>query len=173
MQRSVYVIFNILLFCVHYALLSSNGASVFRFTEEARAALCPFVGTEGLRCFDGAPLPRSGRDFDPEFTKLPRGVGISVDRSTGRLMAPAVQLTYVPTGTRTWTDGHSGTIFDLFNEATLSQPDRAVIAYDSARVHVFYNSSQLNAAWRQTFADGIVRGGALARRSEILEYSEK
>ncbi|CAF5218491.1 unnamed protein product, partial [Rotaria magnacalcarata] len=31
----------------------------------------------------------------------------------------------------------------------------------------------LNAAWRQTFADGIVRGGALARRSEILEYSEK
>ncbi|CAM4765287.1 unnamed protein product [Rotaria magnacalcarata] len=161
-----------LLFCVQHVFLSPNVASVFQFTEEARAALCPFVGTTGMRCFDGSSTRTSGRNFESDFMKLPRGVGISVDRSTGRLMAPAVQLTYPPIGSRTWTDGHTGAIFDLFNEATLGPANRVAAAYDTARVHIFHNASQLNAAWRQTFADGKVRGGELARRPETFEYYE-
>ncbi|CAF3993543.1 unnamed protein product [Rotaria magnacalcarata] len=172
MQLSVHVILYILLFYVQYAFLSPTAKSVFQFTEEARAALCPFVGTTGMRCFAGSPLQRSGRNFDSEFRKLPLGVGISVDRSTGRLMAPAVQLTYSPEGSRTWTDGLTGVVFDLFNEARLGSADRVAAAYDTARVHIFHNASHLDAAWRQTFADGKVRGGELARRPEMVEYFE-
>ncbi|CAF4141945.1 unnamed protein product [Rotaria magnacalcarata] len=159
-------------FCVQHAFLSPNVTSVFQFSEEARAALCPFVGTTGMRCFDGSPTRTSGRNFQSDFMRLPRGVGISVDRSTGRLIAPAVQLTYSPIGSRTWTDGHTGAIFDLFNEATLGPANRVAAAYDTARIHIFHNASQLNAAWRQTFADGKVRGGELARRPEMFEYYE-
>ncbi|CAF3806092.1 unnamed protein product [Rotaria magnacalcarata] len=159
-------------FCVQHAFLSPNVTSVFQFSEEARAALCPFVGTTGMRCFDGSPTRTSGRNFQSDFMRLPRGVGISVDRSTGRLIAPAVQLTYSPIGSRTWTDGHTGAIFDLFNEATLGPANRVAAAYDTARIHIFHNASQLNAAWRQTFADGKVRGGELARRPETFEYYE-
>ncbi|CAF3325101.1 unnamed protein product [Rotaria socialis] len=159
-----------LAFCAHYGFVSSNATSVFQFTEEARVALCPFVSTTGMRCFDGVPLPRSGRSFGSDFTKLPRGVGISIDRSTGRLMAPAVQLTYTPAGSRTWTDGHTGMIFDLFNEATLGPAHQVAAAYDTARIHTFHNASRLNAVWRQTFADDAVHGGELARRPEMLEY---
>ncbi|CAF4758577.1 unnamed protein product, partial [Rotaria magnacalcarata] len=39
-----------------------------------------------------------------------------------------------------------------------------------ARVHIFHNASQLSAAWRQTFADGRVRGGELARPPDMLAY---
>ncbi|CAF1619131.1 unnamed protein product [Rotaria magnacalcarata] len=159
-------------FCVQYAFLSPNVTSVFQFTEEARAALCPFVGTTGMRCFDGRPTRTSGRNFESDFMRLPRGVGISIDRSSGRLMAPAVQLTYPSAGSRTWTDGHTGAIFDLFNEATLGPANRVAAAYDTARVQIFHNASHLNAAWRQTFADGKVRGGELARRPEMFEYYE-
>ncbi|CAF4827276.1 unnamed protein product, partial [Rotaria socialis] len=60
----------------------------------------------------------------------------------------AVQLTYPPIGSRTWTDGHTSAIFDLFNEATLGPANRVAAAYDTARVHIFHNASQLNAAWR-------------------------
>ncbi|CAF1679348.1 unnamed protein product [Rotaria magnacalcarata] len=172
MPPSVLMVYNILSFCMQYTFLSPTTASVFQFTEEARAALCPFVGTTGMRCFDGNPLHRSSRNFDSELARLPRGVGISVDRATGQLKAPAVKLTYSTTGSRTWTDGHTGEIFDLFNEATLGSANRIAAAYDTTRVHIFHNASQLNAAWRQTFADGKVRGGELARRPEMLEYFE-
>ncbi|CAF4241520.1 unnamed protein product, partial [Rotaria magnacalcarata] len=79
-------------------ILSSSSAKVFQFTEEARAALRPFVGTEGMKCFDGCPIQCSGRTLDAGYMKLPRCIGISIDRSTGLLKAPAIKLAYSPTG---------------------------------------------------------------------------
>ncbi|CAF3358233.1 unnamed protein product [Rotaria socialis] len=170
MQRSLYVIYGILSFYVRYSFLSTPSTAIFQFTEEARAAICPFVGTEGMRCFDGSSIKPSGRMHGSDYAKLPRGVGICVDRSTGRLMALAVQLTYPPEGTRVWTDGHTGAMFDIFNEAIIGPANRVVAAYDTARVHIFRNASQLNTAWRQTFADNRVRGGELARPPDLMEY---
>ncbi|CAF4889994.1 unnamed protein product, partial [Rotaria magnacalcarata] len=95
-----------------------------------------------------------------------------VDRTTGQLKASAVQLTYPHAGSRTWTDGHTGEVFDLFNEVILGSANRIAAAYHTTRIHIFHNTSQLNAAWRQTFADGKVRGGELARRPEMMEYYE-
>ncbi|CAF2073549.1 unnamed protein product [Rotaria magnacalcarata] len=170
MQRPIYMILGVLSFYAQYAYLSSSSAKLFQFTEEARAALCPFVGTEGMRCFDGSPLKRSGRTFDAGYMKLPRSVGISIDRSTGLLKAPAVKLTYSPTGSRVWTDGYTGDMFDMINEAILGPASRVVSAYNAARVQIFQNASQLKAAWQQTFADGNVRGGELARPPDVLAY---
>ncbi|CAF4460556.1 unnamed protein product, partial [Rotaria sp. Silwood2] len=161
MQRLIYAIFNVLSVYVHYTFLSSSEKSLFQFTEEARAALCPFVGTEGMRCFDGSPAKPSGRTFGSAYMKLPRGVGISVDRSSGRLMAPAIELTYSSQGSRIWTDGHTGAMFDMFNEAILGPANGVVAAYDIASVQIFRNASQLNAAWRQTFADVSLRGSSV------------
>ncbi|CAF2837813.1 unnamed protein product [Rotaria sp. Silwood2] len=147
--------------------------SPFIFTEEARTALCPFVGTEGMRCFDDRPIRNSGRKLDLEYLKLPRGVGMTVDRSTGRITAPAVELTYPSEGSRMWTDGHTGAMFDIFNEARLGAANIVVPAYDKESVRIFHDVSQLDAAWRQTFADGKVRGGELARTPDMLDYFDK
>ncbi|CAF3448408.1 unnamed protein product [Rotaria socialis] len=109
-------------YCKHYVYLSKSEASRFQFTEEARTALCPFVGTEGMRCFDGSPVKSSGRTFASNYLKLPRGVGMRT-------------------------------------------------AYDRSRVQNFRNASQLNKAWQRSFAEGMVRGGELARPPDLLGYS--
>ena len=163
----------ILFFYVSFGHISSSTISPFQFTEEARAALCPFVGTEGMRCFDDDRIKRTGRNFDSGVLKLPRGVGMSVDQSTGLIKALAVQLTYTPEGSRVWTDGYTGNMFDILNEVILGPANRVAAAYEANRVHIFQNASQLHAAWRQRFIDGKVRGGELARRPDMLEYSNR
>ncbi|CAF3372756.1 unnamed protein product [Rotaria socialis] len=90
-----------------------------------------------MRYFDGGSLQCSGRNFDSELTRLPRGLGIGVDRTTGQLKASVIQLIYPPTGSRTWTDGLTDEIFDLFNEITLGSVNRIAAAYDTIRVHIF------------------------------------
>ena len=173
MMRLFYRFVLFFLFVVHDAYLSSSKTSRFQLSKEAEDALCPFVGIEGMRCFGNTIKQRSRSLFNFTNAKLPRGVGTSVDRSTGQLKAPAVKLTYVNGGWRTWTDGFSGTMFDLFNEVRIASPTRVVQAYDKARVRIFHNASQLDAAWRQTFADGRVRGGELATAPDMLEYYNK
>ncbi|CAF3331461.1 unnamed protein product [Rotaria socialis] len=159
-------------YCVHYAYLSKSEASRFQFTEEARTALCPFVGTEGMRCFDGSPVKSSGRTFASNYLQLPRGVGMSVDRRSGRLIAPAMKLTYPLEGCHTfWTDPFTGVMFDVFSEAKLGSAHSVGTTYDRANIQIFRNASQLNEAWRRSFAEGMVRGGELARPPDLLEYS--
>jgi hypothetical protein len=150
-----------------------RSASPFEFSAEARAALCPFVGTEGMRCLGDQHLVTSGRQASLSSRKLPVGVGISVDRSTGRLLAPAAQLTYTPDSSQTWTDSHSGTVFHLSNEAVLRPPNEETAAYNVHGIRIFHNASQVDAAWRQTFADGSLRGGELARAPDMLDYYDK
>ncbi|CAF1394462.1 unnamed protein product [Rotaria magnacalcarata] len=147
--------------------------SDFQIPEEAQQELCPFVGTEGMRCFNDKPVRTSGRNMNLGSENLPVGVGITLDRSTGRLLAPAVQLTHSHDGSRVWTDGHSGTMFNLFNEARIGSPNRETAAYDVLGIRVYHNASQLDAAWRKTFAEGSVRGGELARAPDMLDYYDK
>ncbi|CAF3058751.1 unnamed protein product [Rotaria socialis] len=135
-------------YCAHYVYLPKPEESQFQFAEEARAALCPFLGTEGMRCFDGSPVKSSGRTFASTYLQLPCGVGMSADRRSGRLIAPAIKLAYPLEGCHT-----------------------VEIAYGRSRVQNFRNASQLNEPWQRSFADGMVRGGELARPSDILEYS--
>ena len=138
-----------------YPLLTCHG---FSLLKEARAALCPFVGTEGLRCFEEGPLKNSRGFISFDYLKLPRGVGITVDRSNGQLKAPAIQLTYRPKGTSLWTDGFTGGMFDTFNEAILGPANRVAIAYDTGQAYIFQNASELNTAWQETFGNGQIRG---------------
>ena len=79
--------------------------------------------------------------------KLPRGVGITVDRSNGQLKAPAIQLTYTPTGTSLWTDDFTGARFDTFNEAMLVPADRVTIKYNRDQAYILQNASQLYTVW--------------------------
>ena len=177
MSISLYLFANVLLYCAYNVDSSNSSRSRFQLTAKARNALCPFVGTEGMRCFDGTNKKSSGRflgfDFDLNYTKLPVGVGISVDRSNGRLKAPAVHLTYASKGTRLWTDGFTGNMFDTFNEAMVAPATKVVAAYDRNSVLVFQNASQLDAVWRQTFGKGQIRGGELARPLDMLNYYDK
>ncbi|CAF2087186.1 unnamed protein product [Rotaria magnacalcarata] len=171
-MQLVFRLFVVLSFYVHYAYLNRSISSRFQFTEEARAALCPFVGTEGMRCFDGSPMKPSGRKSNSNYLKLPRGVGMTVDRRSGRLVAPAVKLTYQLEGCHTyWTDSLTGAMFDVFNEAKIGPANVVVASSDAASIEVFRNASQLNEAWRRSFADGKVRGGELARPPDLLEYN--
>ena len=173
MHQFIYAFISVLSFYTQDVYLSTSNASRFQFTKEARAALCPFVGTEGLRCFDEDPLKNSRGFISFDYLKLPRGVGIPVDRSNGQLKAPAIQLTYKPKGTSLWTDGFTGAMFDTFNEAILGPANRVATAYDKGQAYIFQNASELNAAWQETFGNGKIRGGELARPLDMLEYFNK
>ena len=160
----------VLLYYVCHVDSSNSSRLRFYLTREARDALCPFVGTEGMTCFDGSKPKSSGKFFSINYLKLPVGVGISVDRSNGRLKAPAVHLTYAPKGSRLWTDGFTGDMFDTFNEVMLAPATQVVAAYDRDSILTFQNASQLDAVWRKTFGKGQIRGGELATPVDILKY---
>ena len=173
MYQFLYTFISILSFYVQDVYLSTSNASRFQFNEEARAALCPFVGTEGLRCFDEGPMKNSRGFISFDYLKLPRSVGITVDRSNGQLKAPAIQLTYTPPGTSLWTDGFTGVLFDTFNEAILGSANQVAAGYDTAQTYIFQNASELDALWQETFGNGKIRGGELARPLNMLEYFNK
>ena len=173
MRQSIYAFISVVSFYVQGVHLSTSNASRFQFTEEARAALCPFVDTEGLRCFDEDPTKNSKGRWSPIYLKLPRGVGITVDRSNGQLTAPAIQLTYAPTDSSLWTDVFTGDRFDIFNEAILVPADRVAIKYNRGQAYMFQNASQLDAVWQETFDTGQIRGGELALPFDMLEYFNK
>ena len=173
MHQFIYAFISVLSFYVQDVYLFTSNASRFQFTEEARAALCPFVGTEGLRCFEQGPMKISRGFLNFNYLKLPRGVGITVDRSNGQLKAPAIELTYRPTGTSVWTDGFTGDMYDTFNEAIIGPASSVAAAYDTSQAYIFQNASELNAAWQETFGNGQIRGGELARPLDMLEYFNK
>ena len=173
MHQFIYVFISVLSFYIQDVYLSASNTSRFQFTEEARTTLCPFVGTEGLRCFDEGPMKTSRGFFSFDYLKLPRGVGITVDRSNGQLKAPAIQLTYKPKGTSVWTDGFTGDMFDTFNEAIIGPASSVAAAYDTAQAYIFQNASELDAAWQETFGNGKIRGGELARPLDMLKYFNK
>ena len=170
MYQFIYAFISVLSFYLQDICLSTSNASRFQFTEEARAALCPFVGTEGLRCFEEGPLKNSRSLFPIPFLKIPRGVGITVDRSNGQLKAPAIQLTYTLTSASLWTDGFTSDRFGTFNEAILVPADMVAIKYNRDQAYIFQNASQLDAVWQDTFDNGRIRGGELARPFDMLEY---
>ena len=170
MHQFIYAFISVFSFYVQDVYLSTSNASRFQFTKGARAALCPFVGTEGLRCFDEGPMKNSRGYYYPNYLKLPRSVGITVDRSNGQLKAPAIQLTYTLTGTNLWTDDFTGARFDTFKEAILVPADRVTIKYNRGQAYIFQNASQFDAVWQETFDNGQIRGGELARPFDMLEY---
>lgn len=173
-QLMFFRLFVVLSFYVQYIYLYKSKVSRFQFGEDARAALCPFVGTEGMRCFDGSVMKSSGKTSDSKYLKLPQGVGMAVDRRSGRIMAPAIQLTYPLQGCHTfWTDPFTGAMFVVFNEVELGPANLPGTSYDTANVEIFRNASQLNEAWRRSFANGNVRGGELGRIPDLLEYYNK
>ena len=173
MHQFIYTFISVVSIYVQDVYLSTSNASRFQFTEEARAALCPFVGTEGLRCFEEGPLKNSRGRFDIPYLKIPRGVGITVDRSNGQLKAPAIQLTYTFTSASLWTDGFTSDRFGTFNEAILVPADMVAIKYNRGQAYIFQNASELDAVWQETFGNGKIRGGELARPLDMLEYFNK
>ena len=96
MQQFIYAFISIVSFYVQGVHLSTSNASRFQFTEEARAALCPFVGTEGLSCFDEDPMKNSKGRWSPIYLKLRRGVGMRAPRGMGwdKLFVPWANATY-------------------------------------------------------------------------------
>ena len=173
MHQFIYVFISVLSFYVQDVYLSASNASRFQFNEEARTALCPFVGNEGLRCFDEDSLRNPRGLFSLDYLKLPHSVEIIVDRSNGQLKAPAIELTYIPTGTSLWTDGFADAIFDMFNEAILTPANRVTTAYDIAQVCIFQNTLELDAVWQETYGNGKISDEELARPLDMLEYFNK
>ena len=173
MYQFIHAFIGVLFFNVQDVYLSTCNVSRFQFSEEARVALCPFVGTEGLRCFDESPMKNS-REFIPSpYLNLPRGVEITVNRSNGQLKAPAIELTYTDPGTRLWIDDFSRARFDTFNEAILVPAGRVAINYTRGQAYIFQNASQLDSVWQETFSNGQIRGGVLARPVDMLEHFNK
>ncbi|CAF2158820.1 unnamed protein product [Rotaria magnacalcarata] len=63
-------------------------------------------------------------------------------------------------------------MFDVFNEVTLGSTHSVAIAYDRSSVQIFRNASQLNEAWRRSFAEGMFyfkRDDAPALSQRLIE----
>ena len=64
-------------------------------------------------------------------------------------------------------------MYDTFNEAIIGRASSVAAAYDTSQAYIFQNASQLNAAWQETFGNGQIRGGELARPLDMLDYFNK
>lgn len=173
MLRLIFILISIAYCYLCNAQSTQPTPSPFHLNETARATLCPFVGFEGMQCFDNKHMRRSGRRFDSGIMRLPRGVGMTIDQITGEIKILAARLTYGEEGNRVWTDGYTGNMFDTITEANLGAASGIVATFDASRVRIFRNASEIENVWRQRFIDGRIRGGELSRRPDMLEYSNE
>ncbi|CAF3848030.1 unnamed protein product [Rotaria sp. Silwood1] len=134
--------------------------------DEARKKLCPVVGFRGTFC-PGDPtwnksnvtIPTSKLSPSDKAISLspprdlPKGIGMSVDMSTGNILLPALKLTSPlnPTAESLWKDPHSGRVFILPNEITL-EPLRDTML--DANVSSYGTPIELIDSWLRLGADG-------------------
>ncbi|CAF1350146.1 unnamed protein product [Didymodactylos carnosus] len=126
----------------------------FNLTE-AREALCPVVGYKNAHYCPGVNettnKKRRKRTTPVPPDKLPRGVGMTIDISTGIITLPALQLTYSDGAENLWTDSYSKQPFIIPNEVLLKN-----VSEDENKptVRIFKTEMDLVNVWTRNADDG-------------------
>ncbi|CAF2891598.1 unnamed protein product [Rotaria sp. Silwood2] len=148
----------------HRRSLTSN-------VNAARQALCPIVGYNGSFC------PGVNQNIKPTtrvmttITQLHRGVGMTIDISTGKLMLPALKLTYSSKSkSKIWKDENgSGQSFSIPNEVNLTPVD---VSRDNKPTSFIYPTPlQFADVWTRTSGSGSWLGGELGLTKSILDIN--
>ena len=139
-------------------------ASIFATPADV---LCPFVGYNGAYCptkYTSVAMHTQGN------THLPRGVGLTIDVSTGELKLPALDYNY-DHPTSTWTDPLSKITFDLPEGLSLSTVD--IAGENVAKVRVFRDEEELVSVWESGYKEGNWLGGEFGQSKSILDLYNK
>lgn len=123
--------------------------------------LCPFIGYKGLFC----PFPngRTGGVTSNGPNRLPSGVGMSMDLSTGQLKFPALNLTY-NSSNKTWTDPYSNRTYLLPTELDIMMPEKSE---GVPSVQIFHSESEMMAVWTRQLESGTWLGGEYAEIKNV------
>ncbi|CAF3355403.1 unnamed protein product, partial [Rotaria sp. Silwood2] len=130
-------------------------------TTEARADLCPYVGYSGAIC--------TGLDEkQPRAASLPRGVGMTLDITSGAVLLPAVEYTYPHT--TSWTDPVTNQTYWVPQEVSLSSVSTDE---NQAVARVFLTSLELSNEWKYERLRGKWLGGEFGHSKSMLNIQSR
>ena len=117
--------------------------------EDPSVELCPIVGYHGAFC----PPNEKGNQHDfktDEFNgqqTLPKGIGLTLDISTGDLKLPAWSFNFEDSS-ETWIDPNSGDTFLIPNGLAL---DVEIADENVPQTNVFKSSAELVSVWESGY----------------------
>ncbi|CAF4029862.1 unnamed protein product, partial [Rotaria sp. Silwood1] len=139
----------------------------------ARKDLCPIVGYNGKFCpGENNKLSKISVEYNarqlPSILPLPRGVGVAIDITTGKLLLPALEFS--KDGNTTWQINDQS--FHVPPEVNVTRPFYAVGAAD-INIRIFQTETEMANVWLRNAEAGYWSGGqfAYSRNISDLYYS--
>ena len=131
--------------------------------------LCPIVGYHGAFCpTSGVTAPQPGNLLTGE-TPLPKGVGLTIDVSTGELKLPAWNFDTAGS-TTTWTDPSTNEKYLLPKGLSLNA---GVAGENVPQTHVFKSAAELASVWEQGYKAGNWMGGEFGHSKSVMDLFAK
>lgn len=127
--------------------------------------LCPFVGFFGVSCPCKYRKPVSFANALRHRT-LPRGVGVTIDITTGQLKLPAINYVNSP---NSWVDVLSGIVYSIPYDVSLSIEGFP----HTPSIRVFNTVEELAKVWEDGYKDGKWLGGEFGERKSIIDLYTK
>ncbi|CAF1472757.1 unnamed protein product [Adineta steineri] len=134
--------------------------------REEKQDLCPYVGYNGKECL-GSRI--TGRSLPAEnATKLPVGIGMTLDITTGTLLLPALEYTYL--GNNYWTDPITSIMYQAPRGITFP----GIKTTDNDPVsRVFLTAAELSNEWKYEKLKGSWLGGEFGHSKSLLDLYKK
>jgi hypothetical protein len=147
--------------------------SVVSNVNAARQALCPIVGYNGSFCPGSNETVKRIARSSATIKKLPYGVGMTIDISTGKLMLPVLELTYsITSKPKIWQNGNSTEqSFYIPNEITLTPVD--VNRDNKPTSYIYPTPMQFADVWTRSSGSGSWLGGELGHSKSVLNINTK
>ena len=139
----------------------------------ARQGLCPIIGYNGsFYPGEKRKRKRTTRAIS-KIMKLPCGVGMTIDISTGKLMLPVLELSYPTDSTlRIWKDeSGTGQSFQIPYEITLSPVN--INRDNKPTSYIYPTPMQFAAVWTRVSGSGSWVGGQLGYTQSVLDVNLK
>ncbi|CAF4841946.1 unnamed protein product, partial [Rotaria sp. Silwood2] len=130
--------------------------------EEAKNVLCPYIGYKGVECLGS--ITRGRNLIAENATRLPIGVGMTLDITTGTLLLPALEYIYL--GNNYWTDTISNTTYQAprgVTFPTFSENDNQPVA------RVFLTATELSNEWKYEKLRGSWLGGEFGHSKSLAD----
>jgi len=157
------------------SLCNKYKQEVLPLRDDPRQALCPIVGYHGAFC--PSPTVNDDTSYDKDLKLLqagqqlllPKGVGMTIDVSTGELKLPAWNYDFNG-ATSYFTDPLSGETFLLPKGLSLSIQ---VSGENVPQTHVFKTAAEVASVWETGYKDGNWLGGEFGHSKSILDLYNK
>ncbi|CAF4664357.1 unnamed protein product, partial [Rotaria socialis] len=130
--------------------------------EEAKKQFCPYIGYKGQECLGSQIRGRSL--IAANATRLPIGVGMTLDITTGRLLLPALENNFF--GNNYWIDPNTNRMYQAPRGITfprISQDENRPVS------RVFLSAAELSNEWKYERLRGSWLGGEFGHSKSLLD----